>query len=269
MKSNNVSINKAQGVSSLEDLLSGVEIGLKASRGDKDITAKDLIDPLEFNKNIEYTEFDDTPDGGFEYRGSDTDELVFMDENTNYRRLLDSMDYTDIDAFERWTEGHFMDGQQYRGFKHMSERDQNRTRIYDRILDQATLDKGLVVVRRATPQMLGLDMYDKPTEAQLKRMRGKVIYQAANMSCGVAKQGLTIGDYDGAKSMEYRIHIPGGTKGAGMWVGNEQINGWGSRQREFMTNRDTLYSIGNSKYDADRGVTVVDLYYIGRTKHKY
>ena len=102
-------------------------------------------------------------------------------------------------------------------------------------------------------------------------MKGKVVYSPANLSTGVAKTGLTIGAAS-EKPIEYRIHIPAGSKGAGMWIGDDRINGWGGRQREFMTNRDSLYVIGDSKDGKDykdRDVTYVDLYYIGRTKHKY
>ena len=266
MTANNVSSSRNSDASSLTELLSGIEVGTKS-----DITPADLVDALAYNKNMEYQEFEDEADSGFTYDGNAIDEIAFMKEHSNYNDLIRSMSYDDTDAFEAYTEGHFMDRQQYRGFKKMSTFDQHCTRVFDKYLDQATLDKGIVVSRRATPQLLGFKYGDKPTLEQLQKMKGKVVYSAANMSTGLAKTGLGIGgDYE--KPVEYKIHIPAGSKGAGMWVGDDRINGWGGGQREFMTNRDTLYVIGDSRPGKDRkgkDISIVDLYYIGRTKHKY
>lgn len=277
MNSSNTRVSRISGASSLDDVLSGKEIGLKS---DEDITAADIIDQVEFNENMEYTEFDDEASGSFTYHGDDYAEQEFMRKYSNFDDLVSEMEHYDLNPDENpartydyadfidWAEGHFMRGQQYRGFKRMSEEDQRMTRTYDYYLDRATLDKGIVVTRRATPELLGIDTYGAPPLEKLNKMRGKVVYSPANMSTGLAKNGLAIG-HGSEKTVEYRIHIPAGSKGAGMWIGDERINGWGGRQREFMTNRDSLYSIGSSDYDEKRGIAIVNLYYIGRTKHKY
>lgn len=266
MNTNNVRTSKVSDSNSLDDILSGAEIGSK-----QDITPADIIDALAYNKNLEYKEFEDEADSGFTYGGDSRSEESFMRAYSNFDRLIDDMDYSEMSAFERYAEGHFMDGQQYHGFKKMSEADQRRTRVYDKFLDRSVLDKGIVVTRRATPQLLGFRSSERPTLAQLQKMKGKVVYSPANMSTGLAKTGLEIGSgYE--KPVEYRIHIPGGSVGAGMWIGDHRINGWGGGQREFMTNRDSLYVIGDSREAKDfrgRDINVVDLYYIGRTKHKY
>ena len=72
------------------------------------------------------------------------------------------------------------------------------------------------------------------------------------MSFGAASQGLTIGD--SSKKVEYKLRIPPGSKGAGMWIGDKRINGWGAEQREFMSNRDSVFKVGKTTYDKRRGV---------------
>lgn len=267
MNYNNVkSISSATGVSTLEELLAGIEVG-----ADSDITPADLIDSLVYNSDMKYRTFDDESNSTHTYGGDAHDEIKFMDKHSNYNEIIESMTWQDASAFEQYAEGWFMDGQQYGGFKNMDEIDQRMTRAFDKHLDKSVIDEGIVVTRRATPELLGLSISSKPTAKQLQKMKGKVVYSPANLSTGVAKTGLTIGAAS-EKPIEYRIHIPAGSKGAGMWIGDDRINGWGGRQREFMTNRDSLYVIGDSKDGKDykgRDVTYVDLYYIGRTKHKY
>ena len=54
-----------------------------------------------------------------------------------------------------------------------------------------------------------------------------------------------------------------------MWVGDHRVNGWGPEQREFMTNRDIIVSVGKTTYDSGSGKYTVNLYYMGREKHDY
>lgn len=54
-----------------------------------------------------------------------------------------------------------------------------------------------------------------------------------------------------------------------MWIGNAKINDWGAEQREFLLNRNTVYRIHDVSYDSSSGKFIVELYYIGREKHKY
>lgn len=88
------------------------------------------------------------------------------------------------------------------------------------------------------------------------------------MSFSAAKQGLKI-DAMSSANVEYVLSIPGGSKGAGMYIGDKRINKWGNRQREFMTNRDTAYRVGKTSFDTNKNIYVVELSYVGRLAHDY
>ena len=273
MNSNNVSTSKVSDSSSLDDILSG-----------SDIKASDIIDRVEYNENMKYHEFEDTTHATHDYDESDdgSDEQEWFAEHSNYDELVAGMSDLERDDFRDWTRGHFMRGQQYRPFDDMSTMDQRLTKTYDKYLDQSVTDEGITLSRRATAELLGLNDADIPTIDQLKRMKGKVVVSKGSMSTAAAKDGLVIASEDSEKPIEYKIHIPAGAKGAGMWLGDKQINGWGPRQREYMTNRDSVYVIGDSKTKKTKfvrdwwtgktqkiPVQEVHLYYIGRLPHDY
>ena len=145
--------------------------------------------------------------------------------------------------------------------------DQEYTQRYDDMLDKSVITKGVTVVRRTTAEWLfGKGHYSASLE-ELKSMAGKEITIKGNMSTGAAAQGLTIGD--DSKHHEIRIRIPAGSKGAGMWIGDHRVNGWGPEQREFMTNRDIVVKVGRTTYDKTRGVYVTDVTYTRRMPHDY
>ena len=202
------------------------------------------------------------------------DVVDWFKEHSNYSELLDARSAADRDADREWMSGHFMNGQQYRGFSRMSRYDQDRTRSYDRMLDKATLDAPVQVVRLATPELLfGGGATGKPTAAQLRALEGRTVISKGNMSCSAANRGLTIDWSDNpgrvGKYIEYKFHIPGGTKGAGMFIGDTRFGSWGPRQLEFMMNRDTAWRVGKARYDSGRGCYVVDMEWAGRTAHDY
>ncbi len=206
---------------------------------------------------------------GFAYEDDDGATDRFFQSNSNYDRLISEMDYDERSAFRRWTEGHFMGGQQYGGFDNMSETDQERTRIYDKYLDQATLAQGIEVSRIATAELVLGKGRTRGSLEELRLMEGKTVISRGSMSTAAAPEGLEIGSSRRAKNVEYHITIPGGTKGAGMWVGDNRINGWGDDQREFMVNRDTMFRVGKTTYDKGRDLYKVNLEYIGRQEHDY
>ena len=197
-------------------------------------------------------------------------------ENSNSDALISGMPSTDKSAFRFWTRGWFMGGEQYEGFSNMSETMQEQTRIFDKYLDKSVLDKALVVHRLASAELLlGKDNI-RATEDQLKEAIGKEIIQKANMSTGAAGIGLSIGS---SKQIDYEIRLPAG-KGIGMWVGDDRINGWGSAQREFMTNRDiVLVPVAYRKFEEtalsrlrpgiEKPKYTVVLEYRGRLDHDY
>lgn len=209
-----------------------------------------------------------TPHDGFHYEGDGHHQVEWFKNNSNVEDVIRSMSSTERDSIEDyWAPGHFMSGQQYRGWDNMRELDKRLTQTYDDILDRSELRKGVTVVRRTDAQLLFGAGHYRATLAELQAMEGKTIISHGNMSCGAAAEGLTIGD--DSKRIEYRFKIPGGSKGAGMWIGDSRINSWGPIQREFMMSRDVTFKVGKTRYDSKRDVYVVDMKYDKKLSHDY
>lgn len=193
----------------------------------------------------------------------------WFNDHSDANKIISGMSPEERDAFEHWTRGHFMGGQQYYDkFSDMDADRQRFTRIYDRILDNAELSKGIIVYRRAGWELINNGSGRSLSESDIKDKIGQVIPCKGSMSTAAATGGLW-GMGGMSKPVEYVIKIPAG-KGAGMWVGDKRVNSiWGPKQREFMTNRDALYRIDGTHYDDKKGVQVVTLTYMGHEKHKY
>ena len=216
-----------------------------------------------------YKSFSDKAATSHTYFGNGQEQVDFFMQNSNFDELISSMSDDDKEAFKRWSEGNFMDGAQYGGFSNMGTMDREYTKIYDRILDQSTLSQGVILTRRSDAQLVLGAGKRKATLAELQAAKGSIITSKGSMSFGAASQGLTIGD--STKRVEYRLKIPGGarSKGSGMWIGDKRINGWGPDQREFMTNRDVSFRVGNTRHDKGRDVYVVDIEFLGVGAHDY
>lgn len=211
--------------------------------------------------------FPDRASGGWTYDGDGSEQVKFFRDHSNCDELIGGMDSDDRSAFRNWTGGHFMRGQQYRGWDAMSDEDKELTQRYDDILDRATLDTGVVLTRRSDAQLVLGARHKSATIAELQAMNGQIITSKGSMSFGAASEGLTIGD--SSKRIEYKLTIPGGTTGAGMWIGDSRINGWAAEQREYMTNRDAVFRVGATTYDAKRDIYTVEIQYLMHEAHDY
>lgn len=263
------SVGKGSAGGATTDSLPATPAPVVAEATEPEIEDSKLIDAVEYDRDRKYQEWDDTAAGGWSYNKdgkTGKEQVDFFTKNSNFDELVSGMSRDERDAFRDWCRGRFMSGQQYQGWDKMSERDKEYTRIYDKILDQATLDKDIVVTRRATAELALGKGHTRGTLEELQAARGSLVTSKGSMSTGAAKEGLTIGS---SKNVEYKIHIAAGTKGAGMWIGDSRINGWGPEQREFMTNRDSVFAVGRTRYDKKRDVYVVNMYYVGREKHDY
>lgn len=245
--------------------VSGTGIGIDLGGGENNNNNNNTI--FGAGNGTEFVTFPDTAAYGFEYKGDGSEQVEFFKENSNYDELISGMSRDQREAFLRWTEGYWMDGAMYDGWDNMSGRDRSMVRAYDSILDRSVLSKGVVLVRRTDAQLVMGKGHKTATLDELKAMEGSVVTSRGCMSFGAASQGLTIGS--SSKHVEYRVKIPGGTKGAGMWVGDRRTSGWGAKQREFMINRDTSFLVGGTTYDSRRDVFVVDIEYLGRRPHDY
>lgn len=229
-------------------------------RGIKDTTAK-------IQQQGDFRVFADKADGGWSFDGDGKDTVAFFNQASNYAQLISQMSPEDIDAFSMWAVGHFMHGQQYRGFTNMRDYERKYTKIYDKFLDKATLNEGIVVHRLAGFELINNGSSATMTLPDIQKKIGNKIISKGNMSTAAASEGLTIGD--SKKRVDYEIHIPKGSTGAGMWIGDSRINDWGNRQREFMVNRDTVYTIEDVTYSKATQRFKVILHYKGRQKHDY
>lgn len=202
------------------------------------------------------------------FSGSAEAQRNFFRNNSNAEELINEIELDPVKsvAFERWAEGRFMYGQQYDGWDNMWELDKERTQAYDDVLDKSVLKAGVEVRRQSSAELVLGKGKQTATLSELQAMKGRTVVSKGNMSTSVASQGLNIGQ---AKAVEYVIKIPKGSTGAGAWIGDSRINRWGGDQREFMMNRDTVFKVGNTKYDASRKIFVTELKYVGRTAHDY
>lgn len=225
-----------------------------------------LLDAVGYDRDREYDKFKDKAAATHWYEGSGAEQERWFAEHSNADELISGMTEGERESFRNWTRGMLMSGDQYRGWDAMPDYARRITRDMDKILDQATLDRGVVLTRRTSAELL-LGKSRVSSLDELTALRGTTVSSAGAMSSGAAREGLTIGS--SSKNVELKIHIAGGTKGAGMWVGDRRINGWGPDQREFVVNRDAVFAVGASKYDAKRGVYITNIYYMGRQPHDY
>lgn len=231
-------------------------------------TEPEATEPDEADKRT-YHYFYDKPSGGWTYEGDGHHQVEWFKRNTNADDLISSVDEKTKRAFLNWSSGFFMSGQQYDGWDRMSLQDKEFTQRFDDVLDRSEIKKGVTVVRKTDMQLILGKGVKKGSLADLRAMEGKDVISAGSMSTGAAAQGLNISSSGSHKPLEVRIHIPAGSKGAGMWIGDSRINHWGPEQREFMTNRDSVYTVGKTTYDKDRKVYITDIYFKGRMPHDY
>ena len=136
----------------------------------------------------DYKTFEDTASGPFTYHGDGQEAVDFFTDNSNVDSLISQMDAIEKDAFDDWTRGHFMDGQQYRGWDGMNVRDQQRTEIFDKYLDQATLEKGVTLARRSDAQLVLGAGKKPPRWTNYRRPKVATLHQRAVCRSGPQKK---------------------------------------------------------------------------------
>lgn len=228
------------------------------------------------NANADFKTFDDRPVTGpgewdrmHIYAGDGKEQEKWVTENTNNMELIDEIadDYDARDAFYRYGQGGLMGTDIYDGWDSESEHRKEIRRHLDEYIDRSEIQKSVTVSRLSDTQLLFGKGKKTATLAEVQAMEGELIFSQNNLSSGMAAEGLRI-TYD-TKPIEYKIKIPGGSKGAGMWIGDERINGWGTKQLEFLTNRDVWYRVGKSYMDKKRGVIVCEITFASLDVHDY
>ena len=242
----------------------GRHSGLQRSNGKRDNLSLGVKD-ISHKVDGDYIKFTDRASDGWNYHGTGADVQSFFKKQSNLEDVIKSLSSDDIHAFGMWAIGQFM-GSNKAEWNSLSSREQHMLKTYDKILDKSVLHEGIVVRRLASFSLVNNGSRSIPTD--FASMEGNLINVRMPLSSSAAAEGLTIGAR--GKNVEYVMHIPAGSKGAGMWIGDYRINSeWGPKQREFMINRDTVFRQGKTTYNSARGVYEVELYYVGRTKHKY
>lgn len=202
----------------------------------------------------------------FKRDGSEIETEEFFRNNSNNFDLIDGLTRQQEKDFTEYTKGELMEGQQYKGWDSMNDKERQITQTLDDIIDQSIVSRSIVVNRTSDAQLIMGAGNKTATVQQLKNMEGKVITSRAHTSYSAAPQGLIIEDTGGTK-IQYRLHVPGGKKGAGMYTGDVRVNFWGSKQREYIANRDIKIKVG--KTTETEGGIIVDVYYVGKSKHDY
>ena len=203
---------------------------------------------------------------GFEYQDDNGAAEDFFRRFSNFDELLRSLNYSQREAFRAWTRGELMDSEQWREWDNISGYTQRILRGLDSVVDKATLDRGIVITRAGSAELLLPGKRLASNLQELQSLVGNVVTAKGYMSFGAASEGLPIGSQ---KNVEYKVRVPAGSKGAGMWVGDSRVSDWGSLQREFLMSRDTSYRVDGVSYDSKRKKYIVDMTYMGKQKHDY
>lgn len=245
----------------------GRHSGLQRNNGKRDDLPKGVKDISHKLESGDYRVFKDTAYGGYNYTGDGKDVMDFFKRKSNFEEVIKSLSSNDVDDFYSWAIGDFM-GSNKAEWNTLSSYEQRMLKTYDKVLDKSVLHEGIVVRRLASFSLVNNGSRSVPSDSVLKNMEGNLVNVRMPLSSSAAAEGLRIGS--SGKNVEYVIHIPAGSTGAGMWIGDYRINSeWGPKQREFMINRDTVFKQGKTTYNSKRGVYEVELYYVGRTKHNY
>ena len=138
----------------------------------------------------------------------------------------------------------------------MDNNEKKWTMVYDKYLDRATLNESIVLSRLGSAELVLGKGNQVGNMKDLQAAKGSIVTAAGNMSFSAASEGLSIGDV--GKNVEYKLHIPGGTVGSGMWIGDKRINGFGASQREFLTNRDIAFRVGDTIQDGNKFVVEIE-----------
>ena len=231
--------------------------------------------------SLAYHAFSDKAIGShdFDEKEGKRTEKWFAD-NSNFGELMKDLDPVHYDAFEFWARGSFMRGQLYDGFDSLSLRERDYATALDEVLDASRIRPAFTVTRLTDWKFFSEGKNIALTPQEINSRVGELIPIKSYMATSAAADGLTIGD--STKPVMLKIHIPPNSIGAGMWIGNYSINGWGNKQREFLTNRDSVYKLGKTarteKISIPTGrrgsfvtkdVTVVDVYFVGHTEDDY
>lgn len=198
-------------------------------------------------------------------------------EHTNVDSVLDDLSDAEYLAFYHWTHGDFEHGEQYSPFNEMPSKHQSDTKIFDEFIDKSTLDTGILVHRRSTPELLFGKDKKLVTEDDLKSIIGKNILSPANLSTSAASEGLQIGlapdvNHPYYKQIEYAIRVPAG-RGNGIYLNTKRGSLQVEDQREFMLRRDVVLKpvsyqvLGDGAHGRPQYKVVLEL--VKKNPHKY
>lgn len=245
----------------------GRHSGLQKNNGNRGELPKGVKDISHKLESGNFRVFKDKASGGWNYTGDGKDVMDFFNRKSNFEEIVKSLSPSEVHDFYSWAIGNFM-GSNKAEYGNLNSYEQRMIKTYDKVLDKSVLHEGIVVRRLASFSLVNNGSRSIPSDSILKSMEGNLVNIRMPLSSSAAAEGLTIGA--SGKNVEYVLHIPAGSKGAGMWIGDYRINSeWGPKQREFMINRDTIFRQGKTTYNSKRGVYEVELHYVGRTKHKY
>ncbi len=187
------------------------------------------------------------------------------EENGNAEDVIKNATDDEQKGITAWTGGSFMGGQQYKNYDDMDERRQFETTQLDNIMNKSVLNKNITVARLSTAELVFGSGNKFASPEDFAAQEGQLVFCKGSLATTAKPHGVKVS----GGTVEYKIHIPAG-KGHGVWIGDGRVNPtFGTKEREYVTRRDTWYKVGKSKYDAKRDVTVVDLFMVSHGKHDY
>ncbi len=165
---------------------------------------------------------------GMSFRDSDEEYINFMDDYTNVSEAILKLDRTQREDIRKYTRGYLMNGQH----------DIYIENSMDALIDNTTINKDIVIHRNADGYLLN-QKSSIPNMNEIQRIisSGDIIQANSFLSGSAAKRGLDVNGH--RASIDYEIRIPSGT-GYASFLGNKDINGWGTQQREVVVSRYAL-----------------------------
>jgi hypothetical protein len=128
----------------------------------------------EFNDVSRYSKGDRDWTAQYEYTGDGQQQIDFFKKYSNAYDLIDNMTPKEKESFLRWAEGEFMHGESWRNWEDMPSRHRECTKDFDKILDKATMKRGVTVVRDTTAELLFGAGHKTGTLADLKLWKVKL-----------------------------------------------------------------------------------------------
>ena len=187
----------------------------------------------------------------------------WMMDNTNAQDVYNSMSYSDKELLRKWIRGDLM-GSPGTSYHDLYDTDRQIVDVVDKMSSKFVPGEDFAVRSLSGWALITGNSHQAPQD--INAIVGNQYITELPASSAFASEGLTIGH--SGKPVEYVFKIPKNAKSVGVWIGNSQVNSsFGDEQREFIINRQTMWSVSGVKFNNKRNIYEVTMKYIGSVKH--